>query len=536
MPNILYIEVGSIQTRIILMRKGGKENRMEKLLVFPTPHGAVEDGMIRDTVGIGTRIRQELEGSGLGKTKKCIFTVFSSRIASREVNLPFVQASKLGAMVETNANDYFPVDLGKYVISYQIMGVLEKEEGKQYHLAVYAAPRSLTTSYIETAEQAGLQIQKIDYLGNSSFQTLKRTYPEGIHVLIKIEPESSLLTIIKDGNMALQRVLNYGVGGALETLRNLKAESIKSQIDALEILTEQRLIRGRLGGELPAGEERDSVLAVSMEVTDSLRFLCSNVQRILDYYLSRNVGEEIETFDLSGTGALCKGLDRLLANELGIEVLPAQFPEAIRTNGLCTEAEEQAYFLGAAGSVLNPVNLMQKVEKSKKLAKAESLKGSIVVLAVSVTACIVLTASTFIFYGIQKLSKSSLEDRIEKLQPLEQIFEDYTQACEHYSDFQEMYRYTKSPNEGLAEFLEEMEEKMPTAARVASLNVSGTEISLNMSASSKVEAAKVIQQLRSFESLMEVNVAGISIDDTGEVTFSVTASYVLADGEQGAEG
>ena len=69
-------------------------------------------------------------------------------MASREVQIPNVKASKIEALVKTNANDYFPVDLTQYEIGHYLAGGLT-EEGKLRVMAL-AVPKAclLYTSYI----------------------------------------------------------------------------------------------------------------------------------------------------------------------------------------------------------------------------------------------------------------------------------------------------------------------------------------------------------------------------------------------------
>lgn len=78
-----------------------------------------------------------------------------------------VKKNKIQSIIEANATDYFPIDVSKYMLSYSVIDVEaektpnSKEENKQYHLMVYAAPKAISAAYREFAENAGLTMAGI---------------------------------------------------------------------------------------------------------------------------------------------------------------------------------------------------------------------------------------------------------------------------------------------------------------------------------------------------------------------------------------
>ena len=90
----------------------------------------------------------------------------------------------------------------------------------------------------------------------------------------------------------------------------------------------------------------------------------------------------------------------------------------------------------------------------------------------------------------------------------------------------------ETPNEGLLDFIEELEEKMPAEVNVLSASCFTDGVIMNITVTSKTAAAKTIQQLRSFESIGQITVGPITEgeDDTGIslVSFSVECVYTTA--------
>lgn len=122
MARFLSIEAESTQIRVGEVEISGRKGRMLQCFCVPVPQGSVEDGQIRDTKGLGELLRQQLNERGI-RTKKAWFVTGSTRIASREVQIPLVKKSRIQSIIEANATDYFPIDVTKYVMSYIILGI-----------------------------------------------------------------------------------------------------------------------------------------------------------------------------------------------------------------------------------------------------------------------------------------------------------------------------------------------------------------------------------------------------------------------------
>ena len=125
---VLSIEIGNSFTKICEMDYKVKKPKVYKVLTVETPEGIVVDGMLQPTQEYADHLVNALGTNGI-RTKKVLFTISSTRVASREVQIPNVKANKIEALVKTNASDYFPVDLTQYEIGHYLAGGLT-EEGK----------------------------------------------------------------------------------------------------------------------------------------------------------------------------------------------------------------------------------------------------------------------------------------------------------------------------------------------------------------------------------------------------------------------
>ena len=532
MARFLSIEAESTQIRVGEVEISGRKGRMLQCFCVPVPQGSVEDGQIRDTKGLGELLRQQLNERGI-RTKKAWFVTGSTRIASREVQIPLVKKSRIQSIIEANATDYFPIDVTKYVMSYIILGITgekgkkgeEAEQKKaadqerQYRLMVYASPKAISTAYYEFAQSAGLTLSGITFTGNTVYQTVQEEYTSGAHILIKVELENTGISIIRDGKLSFQRNINYGIESAVETIRSFPQFGDRLEVqDALQLLSEKKWIYPSLDGEI--GEEPDTVKS---EVTESLRYLVGNISRIMDYYISRNGDVNFENIVLCGLGGQVQGLTELLTQELGqkVELLTKivrySVPETNKNEGLFL-------YLAVMDPVKSGLNLMEKTGRKQKEVK-ETLSGAWVVFGVGALAAVALAAAGVGARIYQTHEQERLNQRIAEEQSIEDVYAAYNNAKSQYDNFQSMYAYTNTPNEGLEAFIQEMEEKMPSSITVETFSSTGSQVSFSMRVASKSEAANTLIQLRTFDSLSSVTTTGIDEGEDGTVTMSVTCTY-----------
>ena len=110
MARYLNIEIGASQMRLAEVEPHGRGERILNCFTCSVPAGAVDDGLVRDTKGLGQLLKNEIARHNI-HSKKVFFVTGSSRIASREVRIPFVKKRQIQSLIEANATDYFPVDV-----------------------------------------------------------------------------------------------------------------------------------------------------------------------------------------------------------------------------------------------------------------------------------------------------------------------------------------------------------------------------------------------------------------------------------------
>ncbi len=527
MARFISVEIDSAQLRVAEMDQAGKRERMVQCFNIPLSPGIVEDGEVRDTKNLADILSESLESHNV-KTRRVYYVAGSSRIASRRIQIPVVKKNKIQDILEENGSEYFPVDISKYVLSYTIMGELrESADGTvmaapQYDLMAYAAPKTISIACQEMSDNAGLTMIGIGYVGDSIYQAVKGVYGQGLHLLAKIEMGHTIISIVKDGDLALQRSVNYGVDAAIDAMMNEPVfGELADEWHALEILFSRNCIHSRL--DIENSENMPAMAAAKAEVTESFRYLIGNISRIMDYYISRNVGAAFDSIELCGLGAGVKGIADLFGYELAqsvkiLDSLPGYAVPAM------ADGDSMYLYIALAAPSASGLNLMERMTRQKK-NQVESLRGAVIICIVGVAAGVILSAAGIGSHLYQYYTGKSLEKQIASMQSVQELYDTYTTAKSKTESFDKLYAYTETPNESLRTFLEEMEEKMPSNLALSKFTSNGTEVSFEMYVSDKNEAAKVLTQMRTFDSLSEVTTSGLEESDNGEVTMLVVGTY-----------
>lgn len=547
---VLSIEIGNSFTKICEIDYKVKKPKVYKVLTVETPAGVVVDGMLQPTQEYADHLVNALGTNGI-HTKRVIFTISSTRVASREVQIPNVKANKIEALVKTNANDYFPVDLTQYEIGHYLAGGLT-EEGKLRVMAL-AVPKALLNSYYQLAQMCGWEVECFDYSSNSLYQILRDEKTETVTMMIKIDENSTIVTVLSAGKVLLQRTVAYGVQDAIETMIASGAYAVNDPMSAVERFQKKTCLnrvlhQGDKLWEENAGrwEDEDAgnveVTAARQKITSSLEPLIVGVSRVIDFYDSRNSDTPIERTYVTGLGGSFSGMSKLFTNCLERKVHTLSDMEDKIGMSKAIRSTRPAAYISCLGAVLAPVGL---IDKSQQKAKGMTVVSgtnytfvSVAVLVLGVILSIAMAVTSLTRYFGTVAENVALQARVEELQPAQTVYNEYLSAAAQYDKYKYLYEYTENPNENLVEFINELEQILPSSFWTNSFSSDMEGISMSVTVEGKAAAARTILNIRNMESIEDVQISNITDtqNELGEsaVTFSITGTYadIHADTEE----
>lgn len=512
---LLSIYVGNNVTRICEVSRNGKIVNLHNAVEMETPKGAVDDGMITDVPAMAEAIRKCIYGRGLSYNK-IIFTISSKKIATKEINIPYLNNSKkVDELVRANATEYFPMsNIGDYVYAQTTLEVLTAEGGgKECRALAIAAPREMVLTYYDLARNLKIPIEKIDYVGNSIIQLLQLQMTDGTSMVLQIEKDATFVSVMRGKTLILQRSVPYGKNAVTRNLMELKRISEKEATLLLQ------------------DENRLHALVTTAEYSDAIRLLVSGIARVVEYHMSRNRELPIEAIKIFGEGCAIAGIEEALQRELGMPV--ARFPKfqgiALAKSAVLTQEDVLKYLTCISGAI-NPVNLyVAGATEKKKIGGSTGVSNKLLLALMGVAAVISVgnIVATAFSYSHTVSEKKKLEVKVKSIESIELIEKTYEQAEADFNKVDNFYKSTETANENIHRFVLDLESVMPTNIAITDLSIADGEVNIKAIGTEKEELAEFLVQLKELEYTKEVfidNLAEVKTEDEeiSEVSFSLT--------------
>ena len=124
-----------------------------------------------------------------------------------------------------------------------------------------------------------------------------------------------------------------------------------------------------------------------------------------------------------------------------------------------------------------------------------------------------------------------IEKEIDQKMYAEDTYNSYVRYQNGDKQLQTFVDGSLNNNEKLLDFFAELEKKMPSAISMLSADCTTTSVTMSIQAPSFNEAAVVVRQFRSFESIDVITVSSMnkSVDEAGleSVSFTITCQYAV---------
>lgn len=524
---VLCIEIGNRMTHVVETDFKVKEPKIYKSFSFQTPDNLFKEETLADVLPFKERLDAELEEHKI-KTRKAVFVLASSRIASRDVVIPHVKENRIRTLLYANSAEYFPVDLEKYQLSYRLLDEVEEEGEQKYKLMVLAVPNEMIDAYKSLAKVCLLTLVDLDYIGNAATQLLEKNIKNDLYAAVRLEEDTTMITIVRENKIELQRTFPYGIADVVQAVQ--KSGHFGEDIDFYETLEKMR---------------KENVLSLEEEeiqedITEGFRAITGNVSRVMNFYSSNHAGAEMENIVLYGTGADICGMEQYLSDELSIPVSGESLREALPQEKGNTGDYYPLMYLTCVGAAVNPMKF--RLEDEKEVAEKKKEHKQIHIepknfFGICVVVSLVLLLAVVPYYGYLKMGVHKLQKERSEKQYLADEYKEYNQAKTEYEKIENLYQETTTTSEGIGDFIDELEKNMPSDILVRSITSNSESVTMDIRVSSKREAAKVVDELSGFESISDVQVESLeetkSETNQSYVDFMVVCTYVggTADGD-----
>lgn len=217
----LVVQITEREIRIAQMTLGS--DAISEQVILPTPPNAVEDGQLVGLDALRDAMQPVLRQGLFRRCRKVVFSLCSTQVISESVTVPAVKKQqRLGQMLLANMDEYFPIDPGEYQLSWEPVGVEQREDARLLRVQLWAVPRAMLQRYYALANSMGLSVAAVDFCGHSHATAVDADFAQpkhakssadtddGVCLYINAESELLLLTFVHNGQVKLQRLLQRG--------------------------------------------------------------------------------------------------------------------------------------------------------------------------------------------------------------------------------------------------------------------------------------------------------------------------------------
>ena len=566
---VISIETGIQWTKVALVDYRKKNPPVHEAFAFRTPEHAVEDGYIRDKDSLARALKEELVRRQIVE-KDVVFTLSSSKVVTREVVIPYVKDNKIKGIIDAQSRDYFPMDISGYTISYSKMDVVEDDGKKQLKLLLVAIPDNLLGNYVSFAQLAGLKVETFDYIGNGCIQLMCDSFVDNA-MIIQLEEQATVISILENKKLAFQRVTPYGYGATISAVVDHPILGIDDEERAFDFLLEHNVIFNKPSmpdnGD-PAQQAINQTQADEAyeDLAESLRYHLRIANTALDYYQNQVKKEFVGNVYLVGDGSRFAGIHKLFAQELPLPLQKIDFAKVIdlrNQNGVndqkkAGKKKHQDYtdpvmeessntrqpraatpvgFLSVIGAAVHPLDAKPK-EMQAADSKKNDLHTAYVLLAGSLLLSLLLILGSSVRQLIAHSEHRSLQDQLTSLAYVQQTYDESSRVQQEAQVYVTIDDATKTKNEYLLPLIEQLEAELPSAIKVTNMQTDDNLITLNMTADRKITVGQMLLNFQNVTLLTDPSIPSMSEqtdEESGSSEWTYTVNAYYADVQESEE-
>lgn len=491
LPNsLLTIDIGTERIKMAHVLRKGQKSVVLDAIIIQTPDESIKDGVISKKDDLVKVIKEELASHKI-KEKRVVFTISSSKIITREVELPFLKPDKLKKIIAVNAEEYFPVNLLDYTLDYSVTDVFESETGKVAKVIIYAVLTSLVQTYVELADACQLKIASVDYSGNGIVSYVQHEGLEGTNLFMEIGATSTMVTITTNNVVKFSRNVMYGTKTVNDSIKN---HYEVSYMEAIKISKERQLL----------SVEKDENSYLTSEVTYGVKQILEGVSRLVDYYASRNK-KSVEKVYLLGGGAEIFGIEEYvekffkLKTEKLVKLNSVQYKDTIKDKNL------PLYFAATIGATLSKINLLPQMIKGREIEATKRrlpiLVGILVVLFVGYLYYLKIEE-----YSQLKKQEMLIQSEIESMSTINAIIQEHTDLKTKETFRRTLDALSSSKSNEILGLIEHFEVSMPKDSFIVGLMDSELSLSLDVRTKDEATLAQFLTYLKQLKSVDELGV------------------------------
>lgn len=311
---LLGIDISPTAVKLVELSHSGQRYQVEAMAVEPLPEGAVEDRNPVDFDQISPAIKRALK-AGDTRLRKAVVAVPSSSVITRTIPMPMeYDDDEIEASIQVEAAQYIPFPLEDIHLDFQIQGPSKNGDDTQ-DVIIVASRRENVDLRAEVLKEAGLKAEVVDVeayaLENVVLMLSEPFLRAGMSGNDEVKADSVLTAVIDIGAAVTTLYVFQGEKVIFTREQAFGANQLTQAIADAYNLPRERAELAKRSGDL----SEDYPLLVLEPYKQSV---AEQVNTALQFFFSSSHFNSIDQIILVGGGAMTAGLDKVVANQLGV--------------------------------------------------------------------------------------------------------------------------------------------------------------------------------------------------------------------------
>ncbi|MCB2295212.1 pilus assembly protein PilM [Clostridium algoriphilum] len=343
---VLSLDIGSKNTKIVLGSQSKKNVIIEKAITMITPEGCYNDGNIIDITKLKSEILDVLQVENI-KCRNIIITTKSTSVINRDIDVPIAKKEDMDAIIKFQMERYLPIVFDDYITQYTVLEEFEDEGIKQAKVTVVVYPKIMAEGYYNLIKELKGNAVALDISSNS----INKLFIEGVKVndenysledtvaVIDLGYDFTNVNIISDGNVQFTRIINYG-GAHIDI-------DISKQLSISEEEAENQKLKC-------CNLERESLSDKQSSIVNDIakaqvRNWIQEIEKLLNYYKSKEQGNKIDKIYIYGGSSSLKGIETYIKDTMNLPVTQIQNLSNVK----CSKIDvKSSIYLNAIGAII----------------------------------------------------------------------------------------------------------------------------------------------------------------------------------------
>ena len=308
------IDLGATAVRASVLAQGTMDGRPSVTThgvgIVPLEPGVVVNGVVHEPAAVAAALKQLWQANKF-ECRNVILGIANTQVVVRGVTIPDLNPQQRAKALPYQARDVVAFPIEEAILDFCQLGTPDPETSMVHGLLI-AVPQEPVRTAVAAVERAGLHVARVDLSALGLLRSVASEQP-AVEAIVDIGAQLTTVVIHDRGIPKLVRTLLRG-GQQL-------TDEIADRLGVPPLEVELRKCHEGMHANLPG---------FNRALVDGLRPLMAEIRSSVQYYRTTHDGANVDRMSITGGGSHLIGMDELMAEQIGLPVLPGDPLQHIR--------------------------------------------------------------------------------------------------------------------------------------------------------------------------------------------------------------